>query len=85
MQASDGIRRPQLLKKRAEILRVFLLHGEDPLEHPASHWILHAKASDNLAIAVDGDSLGDEVFLDHVEEGISFDILRVAPIQKTLR
>jgi hypothetical protein len=64
-----------LFKKSAEILRVPLLHGEDSLEPPASRWIIIARISDHLAIAVDGDPLGDGVFL----------ILRVAPTEETLR
>jgi len=74
-----------LFKKSAEFLRVLLLHGEDPLEHPACRWVIITEVGDHLTIPVDGDPFGDEVFLDHVAEGISFDILSVAPGQEALR
>src|SRR5581483_2691174 len=40
--------------------------------------IVLAEVIDHLAVAVDGDAFGDQVFLDHVRERVAFDVLRVA-------
>ena len=40
--------------------------------------VVLAEVADHLAVAVDGDALGDEVLLDHVEQGRALDVLGVA-------
>ena len=63
---------------------MLLLDGEDPLEHSPRGWIVVAEVSDHLTIAVDGDALRDEIFLDHVRERFAFDVLGVTAHQQSL-
>ncbi len=46
---------------------------------------LVAQVADDLAIAVDGDALGDQVFLDHVGQRVALDVLGVAALRQTVR
>ena len=41
---------------------------EDVLEHPAGRRVLVAQPADDLAVALDRHPLGDQVFLDHLEQ-----------------
>src|SRR3954470_9609321 len=66
------------LEQRGEIVGVLLFLGEDFLQHAPGGGILLAEVVDHLAVAVDGDALGDQVFLDHVLERVAFDVLGMA-------
>src|SRR3954468_10987806 len=66
------------LEQRGEIVGVLLFLGEDFLQHAPGGGILLAEVVDHLAVAVDGDALGDQVFLDHVLQRVAFDVLGVA-------
>ncbi len=61
-----------------EVVGVLFLHREDALEHALGGRVLVADVVDHLAIAVDRDALGDEVFLDHVDQVLALDVFRVA-------
>src|SRR5262245_50684498 len=59
------------LQERREIVRVLLFLRQDLLEQASRGRIVLAEVVDHLAIAVDGDPLGDQVFLDHVLERVA--------------
>src|SRR5262249_40674569 len=59
------------LQERREIVRVLLFLRQDLLEQAPRGRIVLAEVVDHLAIAVDGDPLGDQVFLDHVLERVA--------------
>src|SRR3954471_3359553 len=69
----------QALQERREIVGVLLFLRQDLLEQAPRGRIVLAEVVDHLAVAVDGDALGDQVFLDHVLERVAFDVLRVTP------
>src|SRR5262245_21383430 len=64
---------------------MLLLHREDALEHAARRRIVVREIPDHLAVAVDRDALGDQVLLDHVDQGASRDVLGMAPGGEPLR
>jgi len=66
------------LEERRQVFRMLLFAGEDCFEHAVRGWILVADVSDHLAIALDRYSLRNQLFLDHVPEGIAFDVFRMA-------
>src|SRR5262249_4338457 len=51
--------------QRLHVLGVLFLDGEDAFEHALRRRVAIADVVDDLAIAVDGDALGDEVLFDH--------------------
>src|SRR5260221_7138931 len=68
----------EVLEEVRQIVGVLLLFGEDLFHQPARGRILLAEVGDHLAVAVDGDALGDQVLADHGLEILAFDVLRVA-------
>jgi hypothetical protein len=68
----------RLLEHADQFVGVFLLHREDSLEHAFDRRVLVADVLDHLAVAVDRDALGDQVFLDHVDQVLTLDVLGVA-------
>src|SRR2546427_13116010 len=55
---------------------VLFLLRPDPLEQHARGPVLVSEIALPLAVRFDGDALGDQVFLDHVDQVPPFDILR---------
>src|SRR5436190_577358 len=68
----------EALEEARQVVGVLFLFSEDLLQHASRGGILFAEVADHLAIAVDGDALGDEVFLDHVLERVALDVFGVA-------
>src|SRR6266404_3808153 len=61
------------------VVRVLLLLREDPFEeHPGSR-IPIAEVAHHLAVGLDGDALGNEIFLDHVDQVLALGVLRGGP------
>src|SRR5262245_8934093 len=58
------------------VVGVLLFLGQDALEEHAGGRVLVAEIAHHLAIGLDGDALGDEVFFDHLDQVGAFDILR---------
>src|SRR5579859_320846 len=85
---------PELLasdaaEQRYQVVGVFLFHGQDFLEHPARGRILVAEVIDDFFVAVDRNTLRDQVLLDHVGQFLALDILRMTaraqPIRRQVR
>src|SRR5690242_19238660 len=66
-----------LLEEADEVVGMLLLGREDLLHHALGGGVAVAEVVDDLAVAVDRDALGDEVFLDHVLERFALHVLRV--------
>src|SRR5437667_5880245 len=58
----------QVLKQVGEVIGVFLLRRLDLLQHLARGRIEGVEIADHLAIAVDGNPLGDAILLDHIDQ-----------------
>src|SRR6266481_5427170 len=61
------------------VVRVLLLLREDPFEEHPGGRIPVAEVAHHLAVGLDGDALGDQIFLDHVDQVLSLDVLRGGP------
>src|SRR5256885_8456085 len=70
------------LEQGSHVVGVLLLLLEDLLHQAAGGRIVVAEVADHVEVRLDGDALGDEVFLDHVDEGVSPGVLGVAPRQQ---
>src|SRR4051812_8735798 len=68
----------QALEQGREIIGVLFLLRQDLLHQAPGGRVLLAEVGDHLAVAVDGDALGDQVFPDHLLERATLDILGVA-------
>src|SRR5437016_8650313 len=70
--------RPALVahEEIVHVVGVLLLLREDTLQQHPSRRIPVAEVAHHLAVALDGDTLGDEVFLDHVYQVLALGILR---------
>src|SRR2546425_4034909 len=58
------------------VVCVLFLLRQDSLEQHARGRVLVSEIAHHLAVRLDGDALGDQVFLDHVDQVPAFDILR---------
>src|SRR3989442_638885 len=68
----------QAPEDRHQVVGVLLFLRQDLFQHAPRGRILVAEVGDHLAVAVDGDPLGDQVLLDHLLERAAFDVLGVA-------
>src|SRR5688572_1205358 len=57
---------------------MLLFLGEDLFQQPPRRRVGVAEVRDHLAVAVDRDALGDQIFLDHLLERLAFDVFGVA-------
>ena len=62
---------------------MFLFDGENVFHHPSRRRIILTEVINHLAITVDRDALSDEIFFDHVDDVISFDLLRMTAHQQS--
>ena len=67
-------------QQRRQVFGVLLLHREDFLEQPARRRIAVADVVDHLAIRLDRDALGDEIFLHHLAQRAAFDVFGVTAV-----
>src|SRR5438876_1019149 len=61
------------------VVRVLLLLREDPFEQHPCGGIPVAEVAHHLAVGLDGDALGDQIFLDHVDQVLALGVLRGGP------
>src|SRR6266851_3907088 len=78
LDAGRLVARVERLEQRGQVVGVLLFLGEDLLHHAPRGGIVVAEEADDFQIRLDGDALGDEVFLDHVDERYALGVLRVA-------
>ena len=62
---------------------MFFFNRQDSFEHAPRRWIVVTEITDHLAIAIDCNTLGYQIFLDHVSQRLPFDVLRVAAHQQS--
>src|SRR2546422_5001306 len=67
------------------VVRVLLLLREDPLEKYPGSRIPVAEVAHHLTVGLDGDALGDQIFLDHVDQVLALDVLRGGPRADAVR
>src|SRR5437763_144875 len=63
------------VKQIRKIAGVFFFIGEDFFHHMPGGGVVVGKKTDHLLVALDDDALGDQVFLDHLGERLTFHIL----------
>jgi hypothetical protein len=73
-----------LFQQRVHVLGVFLLHRQDALQHAARGGIVGADVGDHLAVAVDRDAFGDQILLDHVDDVLALDVVRMTAAEQAL-
>src|SRR5438094_557907 len=61
------------------VVRVLLLLREDPFEEHPGGGIPVAEVAHHPAVGLDGDALGDQIFLDHVDQVLSLGVLGGGP------
>src|SRR5438128_175248 len=61
------------------VVRMLLLLREDPFEEHPCGGIPVAEVAHHLAVGLDGDALGDQIFLDHVDQVLALGVLRGGP------
>jgi len=62
---------------------MFFLDGEYSFQHSPGSRIVVTEVIDHLAVTIDGNALSDEIFLNHVGERGTFDVLRVTAHQQS--
>ncbi len=67
------------------IVRVLFLDAENAFEHDPGGRVVVAEVADELAIVLDGDPLGYEVFPNHVDQVLAFGVLRGGAGRQALR
>src|SRR5262249_51197827 len=75
----------KFLKEAHEIVGMFFLHREYGLHQASGRGIVVAKVIDHIAIAIDGDTLSDQILFDHIDQQLPFYILGVTPGRKSIR
>jgi hypothetical protein len=73
-----------LLEEGRQVFGMLLFAGEYSLQHAVRGRILIAEAGDHLAIALDRDSLGNQIFLEHALERVSLDVFRMAACRQAV-
>jgi len=58
----------EFFEQAHEVIGVFFLHRQNGFHHPACRRVIISQVVNHLAVAVDGDALGYQVFLDHVDQ-----------------
>ena len=61
-------------EKIVHVARVLFFFRENPFEHDARRRVLVRKITNELAVMVDGDALGDQILFDHVDQFIGFTV-----------
>src|SRR5258708_5697185 len=76
--------RLQARDQRHQVLGVLFFLLEDALDEPSLRRIVVAEPADDLRIGLDRDALGHQVLLDHRDEVVAFDVIRVAARRQPL-
>ena len=71
------------MEQISKFIGMFFLDCQNGFEHFAGGRIVGAEIGDQVAVAVDGDPFGHQVFVDPVLKLEAFYVLRVASVDKT--
>src|SRR6185503_16896225 len=74
----------EVLEQVRQVVGVLLLLRQDFFHQPARDRVVLSQVGDDLAVAVDGDALGDQILADHVLEVLALDVLGVAAARQAL-
>jgi hypothetical protein len=72
-------------KQVVHFVGVFLFLDQGTLDHPSSAGVVITEISNQLAVMVDRDSFGDQIFLDHFDQIVRVPELRSGPQFQSLR
>src|SRR5437762_9135470 len=72
--ASSG----EILEQLGKVVGMLLFHRLDFLDHAPCRSVEGRKIRRDLAITVDCDALGDQVFFDHVDQVLALDVFGMA-------
>src|SRR5215213_952807 len=65
-----------------QIVGVLLLDRENSFKHSSGSRVVVSEVSDHLAVTIDRDAFGNEIFFNHVQKRIAFDVFRVTAHQQ---
>src|SRR5206468_11210811 len=79
--------RPSLVSHEqvVHVVRMLVLLRQNPFEEHPGGRISVAEVAHHLAVGLDGDALGNQVFLDHVDQVLALGVLRGGPGADTVR
>src|SRR3546814_6700690 len=75
----------KFFQQSAEVFGVLLFLGEDFFHHPTAGRIVAAEVIDDFAIAVDRDALGNQIFLQHFDNVLAFDVVLMRTRPEAIR
>jgi len=67
-----------LFKETDQVVGMFFFHRQNTLQHATRRRVVVTYVVDHLAITINSDTFGDQIFFDHVDERVAFDIFRMA-------
>src|SRR6266404_1874770 len=71
------VRSSHRFQQANQIFGMFFFHGEYPLKHTPGSWVIVTEVGDHFAIAINGNALRDQIFSDHIDKRIPFDVFRM--------
>ena len=79
--------RPALVSHEqvVHVVRMLLLLRQNPFEEHPGGRIPVAEVAHHLAVGLDGDALGNQIFLDHVDQSIALDVFSMTARDQTGR
>ena len=75
----------QIFQDVRHVIRMLFFLRQDVFEDASGGRVFFADVLNDLAVAVDGDPLGDQVFVDHLLEGIAGHVLGVGVFRQQVR
>src|SRR5882724_2774515 len=68
-----------------EIVSVLFFDCENRLHQSPGRWIVITEILNDVAIAIDGDAFGDQIFFDHIRQRFALNVFSVTARQQALR
>src|SRR5262245_58001147 len=75
---------PQFFEQTDQIIGMLFFHGENAFEHAPSSGVVIAEIGNYLAIAINGNPFCHQIFLDHINKRVAFDILCMAAAEESI-
>src|SRR5262245_48735206 len=72
-------------QKTYQIVSVLFLHREDSFQHAPRSRIVRTEIGNHFPVTVDRNAFSHQIFLDHIYQIGSFDVLRVTSTQQSFR
>lgn len=74
----------EILDQGFHVLGVLFLIGQNLFHEAAAGGVLIAEVADDFRVRLNGNAFGYQVLLDHVDEGLPFDVLGVTVRDQTI-